>query len=220
TIGDVAVALQEQGVGAQTMAAMVVVGDALSLSADETRGTNHQETPVGDLECHCAQSQQWPGRRHQQSHQNDQSAQQRIPQQATLRQCHLFLLGRTRSLPCYRSQIRFTHLIWGRAQKHCLTNLNLRYLNILDVEELGEEFDLIVSSGVLHHLPDPGAGLRKLKAVLLPHGVMSIAVYGWYRRIGVYMMQDAFRLLGIQQTRERSCHSSSDTLRSARLASR
>jgi hypothetical protein len=49
TIGDVTVALQEQGVGAQTMAAVVVLGDALSLSTDETCGSNHQETPMGIL---------------------------------------------------------------------------------------------------------------------------------------------------------------------------
>jgi SAM-dependent methyltransferase len=87
-------------------------------------------------------------------------------------------------------------------RKHGLANLRLRCLSILDVEQLGEQYDMIVSSGVLHHLRDPDAGLRKLKAVLLPQGVMSIMVYGWYRRCGVYMMQEAFRLLGIQQTAE------------------
>jgi SAM-dependent methyltransferase len=87
-------------------------------------------------------------------------------------------------------------------QKYGLANLRLHCLSILDIEKLGEQFDLIVSSGVLHHLPDPDAGLRKLKAVLLPHGVMSIMVYGWYRRFGVYMMQEAFRLLGVEQTAE------------------
>ncbi len=84
--------------------------------------------------------------------------------------------------------------------KHGLANLRLECLSLLDIETLGEQFDLIVSSGVLHHLPDPGAGLRQLKKVLLPHGVMSIMVYGWYNRFGVYMMQEAFRLLGVKQT--------------------
>jgi SAM-dependent methyltransferase len=87
-------------------------------------------------------------------------------------------------------------------RKHGLANLRLQCLSILDAEKLGEQYDLIVSSGVLHHLPDPDAGLRKLKAVLAPRGVMSIMVYGWYRRFGVYMMQEAFRLLGIEQTAE------------------
>ena len=85
-------------------------------------------------------------------------------------------------------------------EKHHLKNLRLHCLSLLDIETLGEQFNLIVSSGVLHHLPDPDAGLRKLKAVLLPHGVINIMVYGWYSRFGVYAMQEAFRLLGVQQT--------------------
>ncbi len=87
-------------------------------------------------------------------------------------------------------------------RKYRLANLRLHCLSLLDIETLGESYDLIVSTGVLHHLPDPDAGLRKLKAVLLPQGVMSVMVYGWYRRFGVYMMQEAFRLLGVQQTAE------------------
>ncbi len=87
-------------------------------------------------------------------------------------------------------------------EKHGSANLRLACLSLLDIETLGEKFDLIVSTGVLHHLPDPDAGLRQLKKVLLPHGVMSLMVYGWYRRFGVYMMQEIFRLLGVEQTKE------------------
>jgi SAM-dependent methyltransferase len=87
-------------------------------------------------------------------------------------------------------------------ERHALANLRLHCLSILDIQSLGEQFDLIISTGVLHHMPDPDAGLRQLKEVLLPHGVMSIMVYGWYRRFGVYMMQEAFRLLGVEQTKE------------------
>lgn len=87
-------------------------------------------------------------------------------------------------------------------QRHGLENLQLHCLSIDEVEKLGHQFDMIVSTGVLHHLQDPDAGLRKLKSVLLPHGVMSIMVYGWYRRFGVYMMQEAFRMLGVKQTPE------------------
>ncbi len=85
-------------------------------------------------------------------------------------------------------------------EKHDLTNLHLHQLSLLDVATLGQQFDLVISTGVLHHLPSPDAGLCALKSVLLPHGVMSIMVYGWYRRFGVYMMQDVFRLLGVEQT--------------------
>lgn len=84
-------------------------------------------------------------------------------------------------------------------EKHNLKNLELRLMSLGDIAELERDFDLIVSTGVLHHLPDPDAGLRCLKQVLRPHGVMSIMVYGYWRRVGVYMMQEAFRLMGLEQ---------------------
>ena len=84
-------------------------------------------------------------------------------------------------------------------QKHNLHNLALYHLNLEETASLERTFDLIVSSGVLHHLPDPGAGLRALRDVLKPHGVMSLMVYGYYPRIGVHMLQEAFRVLGVQQ---------------------
>jgi hypothetical protein len=50
---------------------------------------------------------------------------------------------------------------------------------------------------VLHHLPDPDQGVRCLRDVLEPDGAMQIMVYGSYGRVGIYMMQDYCRLLGI-----------------------
>lgn len=84
-------------------------------------------------------------------------------------------------------------------EKHQLHNLTLRQMNLLDVAELGQQFDYIISTGVLHHLPDPNAGLRALRDVLAPDGVMNLMVYGRYHRVGVYMLQQAFKLLGCQQ---------------------
>ena len=45
-------------------------------------------------------------------------------------------------------------------QKHGLRNLRLHRLAIERIEELGETFDQIVCTGVLHHLSDPDAGLQ------------------------------------------------------------
>lgn len=84
--------------------------------------------------------------------------------------------------------------------KHRLDNLNLKQLSLEEVGELGQQFDMIVSTGVLHHLPDPDEGLRCLRDVLAPHGVISLMLYGHYKRIGVYMMQQAFQILRMGQT--------------------
>ena len=84
-------------------------------------------------------------------------------------------------------------------EKHDLRNLELHLLDLEQTASLGRTFDLIVSSGVLHHLPDPSAGLRGLCEVLKPDGVVSLMLYGYYPRVGVHMLQEAFRMLGLQQ---------------------
>ena len=85
-------------------------------------------------------------------------------------------------------------------EKHDIRNLRLERLAIERIGELGETFDQIVCTGVLHHLSDPDAGLRSLRGVLARDGAMHIMVYAPYGRAGVYMMQDYCRLLGIGAT--------------------
>jgi hypothetical protein len=48
---------------------------------------------------------------------------------------------------------------------------------------------------VLHHLPDPAEGLRALLSVLALGGGLGLMVYAPHGRTGVYMLQDALRLL-------------------------
>ena len=84
-------------------------------------------------------------------------------------------------------------------QKHRLDNLELLQMSLGEIGSLGRTFDLIVCTGVLHHLPDPDAGLRCLRDVLKPHGVISTMLYGSFPRVGVYMLQEVFRLLGLKQ---------------------
>jgi SAM-dependent methyltransferase len=83
-------------------------------------------------------------------------------------------------------------------QKHGLRNLHLHRLQIERIQELGETFDEIVCTGVLHHLADPDVGLRALRAVLAVNGAMHIMVYAPYGRAGVTMMRDYCRLLRIR----------------------
>jgi SAM-dependent methyltransferase len=56
-------------------------------------------------------------------------------------------------------------------------------------------FDYIDCCGVLHHLPDPEAGLRHLAAALAPGGGMGLMVYGALGRTGVYPMQSLIRAI-------------------------
>lgn len=87
-------------------------------------------------------------------------------------------------------------------QKYNMTNLETRQLSLENVAELGQQFDLIICTGVLHHLVDPDAGLRGLRSVLHPEGAMNLMVYAPYGRTGVHMIQDYCRMLGVGTSKE------------------
>jgi SAM-dependent methyltransferase len=82
-------------------------------------------------------------------------------------------------------------------QRYKLDNLRILRLPIERALELETSFDHIVCTGVLHHLPDPDAGLRALRDVLEPHGAMHLMVYAPYGRTGIYMLQDFCKRIGI-----------------------
>ncbi|RMH22839.1 MAG: tetratricopeptide repeat protein [Gemmatimonadetes bacterium] len=58
-----------------------------------------------------------------------------------------------------------------------LDDVQLFQGDILELEHLETGFDLIESSGVLHHMEDPMAGWRILTRLLRPGGLMKIALY-------------------------------------------
>src|SRR5271154_569503 len=88
----------------------------------------------------------------------------------------------------------------GLKRKYALDNLEVRQLAVERAGELGQGFEHVVCTGVLHHLPDPDAGLRALREVLEPTGAVHLMVYAPYGRAGVYMLQDYCRRLGIRPT--------------------
>ena len=83
-------------------------------------------------------------------------------------------------------------------RKYGLDNLLIAQLPLERVGELGETFDQVICTGVLHHLPDPAVGLRALRRVLEPHGAMHLMVYAPYGRTGVYMLQEFCRRIGFR----------------------
>ena len=94
------------------------------------------------------------------------------------------------------SEISIRHTLILK-EKHDLTNLELKVLPIERVAELGECFDKIICTGVLHHLPNPKIGLKALQSILKPGGAMHLMVYAPYGRTGIYMLQDFCRRVGI-----------------------
>src|ERR1700760_2420363 len=83
-----------------------------------------------------------------------------------------------------------------RAAVRRLSNIVWEQRSLLDLPGSGlGPFDYIDCCGVLHHLPDPAEGLRALLSVLAPGGGLGLMVYAPHGRTGVYMAQDALRLL-------------------------
>ncbi|MCH9668682.1 MAG: class I SAM-dependent methyltransferase [Actinomycetia bacterium] len=83
--------------------------------------------------------------------------------------------------------------------KHKLSNLELRLLPIEELPTLERDFDLIVSTGVLHHLADPEVGMKALAKCLRRDGALAVMLYAKIGRIGVEMLQSVFRDLGLRQ---------------------
>jgi SAM-dependent methyltransferase len=84
-------------------------------------------------------------------------------------------------------------------EKHGLWNLELHLLPIEEISTLGLDFDLVVSTGVLHHMADPLAGMKALAGVVRPDGVIGVMLYAKYGRIGVELMESVFQEIGLGQ---------------------
>ena len=80
--------------------------------------------------------------------------------------------------------------------KHRITNIDLHRMPIERITDMRKNYDLIISTGVIHHLPEPAAGLRALRSVLRENGSMFLMLYAKYGRDGVYYMQDMLRRMG------------------------
>lgn len=83
--------------------------------------------------------------------------------------------------------------------KHGLQNLELRRLPIEEAGSLGRDFDLIISSGVLHHLADPLAGMAALGRCLRLEGVLAVYLYGKLGRVGIDLLHSLFQRAGLRQ---------------------
>jgi SAM-dependent methyltransferase len=58
-----------------------------------------------------------------------------------------------------------------------LTNVRYAQGDLLNLGNIGRQFDLVVSAGVLHHLADPAEGLAILTKLARPGGCLMLALY-------------------------------------------
>lgn len=64
-----------------------------------------------------------------------------------------------------------------KAEDLAVRSIDFRQGDLLALPGTGLAFDLIVSTGVLHHLESPGEGLAALASVLRPGGVIRLGLY-------------------------------------------
>jgi ubiquinone/menaquinone biosynthesis C-methylase UbiE len=66
-----------------------------------------------------------------------------------------------------------------------IANIEFVHGDILELDRLEESYDLIVSTGVLHHMRDPYAGLKALARRLRRSGLMKLGLYSARARAAV-----------------------------------
>jgi tetratricopeptide (TPR) repeat protein/SAM-dependent methyltransferase len=105
--------------------------------------------------------------------------------------------------------LSLTSLGYAERQTRRLGLDNIRYAqaDITKLSSIGESFDVIESSGVLHHLADPFVGWRELLQLLRPGGIMLLGFYSELARRDVVAAREFIAERGYRATTDdiRSC---------------
>ncbi|HUO01916.1 MAG TPA: tetratricopeptide repeat protein, partial [Rhizomicrobium sp.] len=72
-----------------------------------------------------------------------------------------------------------------KAMELNLKNIEFAQADLLELSAIGRTFDVVESSGVLHHMADPLAGWRALLPLLRPGGFMVLGLYSKAARRGI-----------------------------------
>ena len=86
-------------------------------------------------------------------------------------------------------------------KKHNLKNLNL-ICEDFRLLKFDNKFDLIVSTGVIHHLENPLSALKFFEANLKEDGVIILMVYGKYQRYGLNQVKKVFNAINLNQDKD------------------
>lgn len=77
------------------------------------------------------------------------------------------------------------HYAAKMADSYGIKNIRFVKMDILELKQLEQQFDLIECSGVLHHMENPSIGALALKSVLKPGGLIKLGLYSEQARTQV-----------------------------------
>ena len=84
-----------------------------------------------------------------------------------------------------------------KSDELCFTNIDYLQGDILQLRQIGKEFDIIESAGVLHHMDEPMTGWRVLVDLLKPGGLMNIGLYSELARRHITEIRKEISAMGI-----------------------
>ena len=87
-----------------------------------------------------------------------------------------------------------------KTKEYEMNNVIFRQMDLLNVAELGDIFDIIECSGVLHHMENPSNGLSALVQQLKPGGYIKLALYSEIARKVIVEARKIIQMLGIDST--------------------
>lgn len=87
-----------------------------------------------------------------------------------------------------------------KAKQYNLSNIEFYHADILELGSFDKKFHFIASSGVLHHMQEPSTGWAILKNLLVPGGIMLVALYSELARKSVVAARQIINKLNIGTT--------------------
>ena len=100
--------------------------------------------------------------------------------------------------------LSLSSLSYAKRKTMELDHKNIEYLqaDILKLNKLNKKFDIIESSGTLHHMKDPIVGLKVLLDLLEPHGCLKLGLYSELARQHVNKAQELIKMKNLKNTNE------------------